>query len=389
MLSRAAAGLALAGLLQAVPARATYSIVATDRFTQQVGGAVTSCVGVQSVSTVYGPAPGHGGINAQAAQSIAGRNQGVMLLNLDVEPVEIIRQITSVVFDANARTRQYGLADLSGRAAGFTGAGAQDYKEDRQGSFDTYTYSAQGNILTGRAVLDQAEAAFRTVGCDLADKLMLALEAGATNGQGDSRCTTVRNIPSDSASIQVDASGAPAGSYLRLSLSGTMNVSPLLRLRTMFDDWRRTHPCLSADAGPNIEAGQRDASPDAATPETGTSGADATFDARDAATDRGGAQAALDGSGGSDASEGRGGVGGAGLATDSGGAGGNSSGMTRDAAMSIAVADGASEESPSINIDDGGCTCRAAAHRSRSHATAWGMALVIVAALVRRRLQRA
>ena len=69
-----------------------------------------------------------------------------------------------------------------------------------------------------------------------------------------------RNIPSDSASIEVDVSGAPAGSYLRLSLSGTMNVSPLIRLRMMFDDWRRTHPCAGGDAGVIQDAAPRDAS---------------------------------------------------------------------------------------------------------------------------------
>src|SRR6185369_3709715 len=140
--------------------------------------------------------------------------------------------------------------------------GAQDYKEDRQGTVGTYTYSAQGNILTSKAVLDQVETAFRTTGCDLADKLMLALEAGAMNGEGDSRCTP-HGVPSDSASIEVDVTGSPAGSYLRLSLSGTGNTSPLIRLRSMFDTWRMTHPCATGDGGFYPDAGMRDASADA------------------------------------------------------------------------------------------------------------------------------
>ena len=123
--------LGLSALLVSFPARATYSIVATDQATQQVGGAVTSCVSPQSVATVYGSAPGHGGINAQAASNTAGRDRGVMLLNMGIAPADIIQQITAASFDPNARTRQYGVADLSGRAVGFTGVGAMDYKEDR------------------------------------------------------------------------------------------------------------------------------------------------------------------------------------------------------------------------------------------------------------------
>ncbi len=143
-------------LLVGSPAHATYSVVATDKSTQQVGGAVTSCVGTSGVTSVYGPAPGHGGINAQALSNIQGRNRGVMLLNMDVAPSDIIRQITASSFDPAADQRQYGIADLQGRAAGWTGMGTLDYAADRQATLGTYTYSIQGNILTGVAVINQA-----------------------------------------------------------------------------------------------------------------------------------------------------------------------------------------------------------------------------------------
>jgi uncharacterized Ntn-hydrolase superfamily protein len=231
--------------LGARPALATYSVVATDSRTRQVGGAVTSCVGTNDVSFVFGAAPGKGGINAQASANTAGRDRGVALLGMDTAPADIIAAITASSFDARSATRQYGVADLAGRAAGFTGTSAQSYKEDRQGNEGTYTFSVQGNILTSRLVLDQAEAAFRGRGCDLAEKLMLALEAGAANGEGDSRCTP-RGIPSDSASIEVDPADMAVGSYLRLSVRGTGSASPLVSLRTMFDAWRATHPCAGA-----------------------------------------------------------------------------------------------------------------------------------------------
>ena len=241
LLRHAAIAIAAAALLPAT-ARATYSVVATDSAAGQVGGAVTSCVGAGGVGVVYRGAPGHGAVNAQASASAAGRDRAIMLLGMDVAPADIVAMITTPSFDANAAARQYGVVDLTGRAAGYTGARAMDYKEDRQGTIGSFTYSVQGNILTSRAVIDQAEVAFRGQGCDLADRLMLALEGGARNGEGDSRCAS-RGIPSDAASLQVDLADGAAGSYLALSVAGTGNNNPVAQIRTMFDAWRATHPC--------------------------------------------------------------------------------------------------------------------------------------------------
>jgi uncharacterized Ntn-hydrolase superfamily protein len=216
--------------------------VATDQATQAVGGAVASCVGSQGVLIVYGPAPGKGGINAQAAANANGRDRGVQLLNMGVAPADIITQITASSFDPQFNQRQYGIADLQGRAAGFTGTGTSvaQYREDRQGTIGTYTYSVQGNVLVGVGTINQTETAFRNSGCDLAEKLMLALEAGAQNGQGDDRCRP--SIPADAASIEVDLAGQPAGQYLRLSNQNGSGKDAVVQLRAQFNTWRQTHP---------------------------------------------------------------------------------------------------------------------------------------------------
>lgn len=223
-------------------AGATYSIVATDQATQQVGGAGTSCVGSLSVRIIYGVAIGHGAVHAQAQLSTAGRDRAALRLGEDVDPVDIIAELTSPDFNLSAGVRQYGIVDLYGRSAGFTGDRDMPYAEDRQGSADSYTYSVQGNILTSARVIDQAETAFRSKGCDLADRLMLALEAGAEGGEGDSRCTP-RGIPSDSAFIEVDPSDTAEGSYLRIEVTNTSPDNPLVLLRSRFDAWRVEHPC--------------------------------------------------------------------------------------------------------------------------------------------------
>ena len=176
---------------------------------------------------------------------------------MNVAPAQIIQTLTSAAFDPGAARRQYGVVDLMGRAAGHSGTSNGVFSDDVQGDSGDFTYSIQGNILTGALVLTQAQAAFRDQACDLAERLMRALEAGAASNQGDRRCTPA-GAPSDSAFIQVDRPGEPAGSYLRLSVVSPRRTSPLPALRVQFDAWRRTHPCpagmpqppaLATDAG--------------------------------------------------------------------------------------------------------------------------------------------
>jgi hypothetical protein len=97
--------------------------------------------------------------------------------------------------------------------------------------------------------------------------LMAALEAGADNGEGDSRCTG-DGIPSDSAYLQVDLPDAPAGSFLSLRIPTSGNDSPLPLVRAEFDAWRLTSPCpaLRADAGASDASTESDAATSAPTP---------------------------------------------------------------------------------------------------------------------------
>lgn len=247
-------------LLLPASAHATYSIAATDSKSKQVGGGITSCVGALDVGIVYGGVPGHGVVHAQATldPNAKGKNFAMQQLGMDTPPLTIVMTLQSSAFDTGAQSRQYGLVDLQGRSSGFTGTNAQAYKEDRQGKIDTFTYSVQGNILTSKKVLDQAQAAFEGGGCDLADRLMRALEGGAMNGEGDSRCTTTKNTPSDSAFLEVDDPTGPP--YLKISVTKTGTQSAVVALRQQYDTWRQTHPCPSPSM-PDAGAPMMDASP--------------------------------------------------------------------------------------------------------------------------------
>ncbi|RYZ08422.1 MAG: DUF1028 domain-containing protein [Myxococcales bacterium] len=225
----------------------TYSIVGADTRAGEVGGAGTSCLGGQDVYVIYDAVPGRGVVHAQASYSLAGRRRAAELLAEGAAPVDILQSITLPSFDRSAEVRQYGVVDVSGRRAAFTGSGTMPYAADHQGQADVFAYSVQGNILTSGLVLSQAAQAFEAGGCDLAERLMSALEAGALGGEGDSRCTQ-GGIPSDSAFLQVESPELARGQYLALRVMSSGKEDPLPLLRQQLDAWRLEHPCPQAPA---------------------------------------------------------------------------------------------------------------------------------------------
>ncbi len=241
-------GCAVALFSVAGPAHATYSIVAADTRTKQTGGAGTSCVRGQDVSIIHAFVPGIASVHAQATFNVDARDRARELLSAGLAPSDVIADITSLAFDPAASTRQYGIADAMGRTAVFTGVDDGVFAGDRRGASGNFVYSVQGNLLTSRAVVDQAANAFEASGCDLAERLMRALEAGADNGEGDRRCTP-RGIPSDSAFIQVNPGDPLGAEVLRLRVPTSGNENPLAELRVSFDAWRQEHPCDEGSAG--------------------------------------------------------------------------------------------------------------------------------------------
>jgi uncharacterized Ntn-hydrolase superfamily protein len=223
-------------------AQATYSMVAVDTATGLAGAVGTSCIGGDDVYVIYGAVPGGGSVAAQATLNRGARDRAVELLQEGVAPSSILDEITSFDFDGNSGIRQYAVVDVSGRVAGFTGDQTRDFAGDVQGQFDGFVYSVQGNLLTGPEVLTQAASAFERMGCDLPERLLLAVEGGAANGNGDRRCTD-QGIPSDSAFLQVEAPGMPLGGYLSLRVPTSGGESPLPALRQQFGAWRLENPC--------------------------------------------------------------------------------------------------------------------------------------------------
>lgn len=90
---------------------------------------------------------------------------------------------TVITADPAKDVRQLGIVDAKGRAVSWSGPGCTPWFGHRTGP----DYAIQGNMLTGPEVLAAMEVAFTgTTPLELAERLLLALEAGQAEG-GDKR----------------------------------------------------------------------------------------------------------------------------------------------------------------------------------------------------------
>ena len=175
-------------------AQDTFSIVAVDKETGEIGAAGATCIkGIEQgiIKVISSIVPGKGGIISQAYVCIPNKNlqNATTKMKEGMSPSEIIDWLieNDDCQYGTELSRQYGIVDFDDngnvRTAGFTGSEANDYKEDRQG----VNYSIQGNILLNKSVIDKMEQNFLNTNGSLAEKLMAAMQ-GANFPGADNRC---------------------------------------------------------------------------------------------------------------------------------------------------------------------------------------------------------
>jgi uncharacterized Ntn-hydrolase superfamily protein len=242
---RSAALAALLGLFAALApatADATWSIVAVDAATREVGVAGASCIGqLQVIARVV---PGRGAVAAQALWNLDGRDLAARELAAGTRPAEIVTMLTRRSFDGwqlpRHRLRQYGIAALGAPAASYTGKWTIPWT----GAAQAEGVTVQGNLLRGPEVVRDALAAFvaSDAACGLGERLLRALEAGAAAG-GDRRCSPEQAALS--AFVEIARPGdAEGASTLRLVVPRVEKggANPVEQLRHELDAWRALHP---------------------------------------------------------------------------------------------------------------------------------------------------
>jgi len=157
----------------------TYSIVAVDSATGEIGAAVQShWFSVGSIVTWAEP-----GVGAVATQSFVNPGygpRGLFLMRSGVPAPEALAALLRA--DPDSQVRQVGMIDAAGHAVSHTGS----RNIPAAGNHVGRRYAVQANLMRSDAVWPAMAQAFETTQGDLAERMMAALEAAEAEG-GDIR----------------------------------------------------------------------------------------------------------------------------------------------------------------------------------------------------------
>ena len=224
-----------------VSAQDTFSIVAVDTVTGEIGSAGASCVGPfggVGAFILSDVIEGIGAIHTQASYLAANQQNAHNRMLEGLSPQEIIDWLVANDVQGNPLVRQYGIVDLTrnGESAAYTGVSCMDYKNHVTGP----GYAIQGNILLGQIIIDTMHTVYLlTSGEPLADRLMKTLQAAKIIG-ADTRCA-VRGTSSQSGFVKVVRIGDGNTSYLKIVVPDTpVGTDPIDILRGQFDDWKES-----------------------------------------------------------------------------------------------------------------------------------------------------
>jgi len=220
-------------------AQHTFSIVAVDTATGEIGSAGATCLssecGAQDISAIV---LGKGAIHTQSFWDPTNQVNATERMELGDSPEEIKDWLLANDVSNDPSTRQYLMVDLNNgnpRSAHFTGVNCFNEFISLVGP----NYAIGGNILISEAVVLDMETAFLNESGTLADKLIAAMNAAKRPG-ADSRCLSL-GISSGSAFIRVAAPEDTDPSYGNLSLDlnvwiGSDNFEPIDSLTALYNE---------------------------------------------------------------------------------------------------------------------------------------------------------
>jgi len=200
----------------------TFSIVALDRRTGEMGVAVASKFLAVGAVVPWARA-GVGAVATQAWANLSFGPEGLRLLEGGAAAEAVVEQLTGA--DEGRQNRQLGVVDAQGRSAAWTGAECFAWAGHRGGD----GFTCQGNILAGPRVVEGMAEAFQGTEGQFPERLAAALEAGQA-ARGDSR-------GQQSAALLVVKEKGSYGGYLDryIDLRVDDHPTPVLELRKLLD----------------------------------------------------------------------------------------------------------------------------------------------------------
>jgi uncharacterized Ntn-hydrolase superfamily protein len=198
----------------------TFSIVARDSVTGDIG------VAVQSHYFAVGPVvpwaePGVGAVATQSLVEVAYGPRGLALMKSGKSAPDALAEL--VAADSGRGGRQVAMIDTRGRVAAYSGPKCIPAAGDTVGE----QFSAQANLMANGTVWPAMARAYRASGGDLAERLLAALEAaqnagGDIRGQQSAAIVIVKGTASDRPwadrilDLRVDDHPKPIGELRRL-----------------------------------------------------------------------------------------------------------------------------------------------------------------------------
>lgn len=209
------------------PLTNTFSIVAIDPSTKQVGVAVESKYLACGAVVPWVRA----GVGAIATQAILLARYGPLLLDALAKGEHPQAALdAALASDPLAAHRQIGVVNADGKVANHTGAGCPDWAGARTGQ----GFSVQGNLIAGEDVVDGMVDAFTASSGSLAERLLASLQAGQDAG-GDRR-------GQQSAALMVEQMGYGDIDALGIDRLVDLRVDdhpePIKELRRLFGLWQ-------------------------------------------------------------------------------------------------------------------------------------------------------
>lgn len=226
----------------------TFSIVAVDLDTGEVGAAVTTrnaCVG-NGVPWV------RAGVGAVATQASTRTEYGWEILDRVEAGASADDALTAALAgDPGANRRQIGVATIDGGVAQFTGTTTNPWSGQRSGP----DYAVQGNLLEGPEVVEAVARSFeesRGSGRHLADRLVAALAAGQAEG-GDARKGRIQSAAVRVADSREGMAQRPDGETVFIHVCE--HPDPVAELRRIHDTVSGTlgHRVLQSYSGSDVQ----------------------------------------------------------------------------------------------------------------------------------------
>ena len=253
----------------------TFSIVAVDTNTKEVGSAGGSCIANSIIiSDIH---PGVGVIHTQSYWTSANQIYASQLMDQGYSPNEIIELLELNDVQNNPSIRQYGIVDYStennygllfqyecdeidgaiwdgqsgsgelanchdptiSRSASFTGDNCMEWR----GHINGINYAIQGNILLNESVISEMEESFVSTNGSLDMKLINALQAANIPG-ADTRCLD-EGISTLSAFIRVAKENNVNDYYIDLNVNSVVPyynqngiwIDPIDTLQILYNQW--------------------------------------------------------------------------------------------------------------------------------------------------------